>query len=812
MTDAGFFKGTNTEQDSRFADKRKKLLKSMKFGDNLSEKVDTQRVNVESIKPWIIKRITELLSFDDEIVCDFVVNMLAEQFPDPKEIQINLSAFLGSKNARIFVGELWDLLLSAMNTPGGVPAILLEAKKAELLSSKAQEEKSKSEQSSRPTPVAPVDRPRGHGDGPSSDPRSPDSNRDISPAHSDRRRRHYSSSPESPVGRSDRERRRRDEERDRSHDTDNQRRRRHSRSPSFERHGSRHHRHGHRHHDRSPRDRRYGEHFHHFRHHESDFRDHSRRDRSREVRDERRALKPDGPICATLGRMEEDANLKLSARNLLRTSATEVISVHEVTAPRSDSRIGRDERKSPVHEVGSRSRGGADDVYREERRVGESDTDGRGSRHRSHRRDDDFYDRRRDDGRVTMDNETYFEERHHRYEPIRNINNSNLVELTESEHHHGHHERDRSFHQRHHYRENSMGRGGRHGRHSRRRSFSWRRSRSPEGPLPMEVDDRRYRASPEGPLPPIDRASPEGPLLPKHLRDTSRSAKPHPKKKSKRRGGKSSESSSSSTTSSDSSSSSSDYSSSSDSGSSSGSSASDSDSDESSVSSSSSSSAEKLKKRKHHGKKGKFGGKKKGHKRSHKMKIVKKTKCAFKKVEKSKKMKQSDPILSPEGPALPPATALTSSSSVVEWKERQEESSSTDSSSSSGSSSAESSGTSSSSSTESEERERRERLKKKLLKTLPPAESSKGSSQRKWEVNPDQADGGRSKRRRTDPDDDDHIDDTGDQKDAETGDPSQLGTEEDRLRRRALESLRRKNAGAAGGSETTRREDDAERT
>lgn len=58
------------------------------------------------------------------------------QFPDPKDIQINLSAFLGSKNARIFVGELWDLLLSAMNTPGGVPAILLEAKRAEFLSSK----------------------------------------------------------------------------------------------------------------------------------------------------------------------------------------------------------------------------------------------------------------------------------------------------------------------------------------------------------------------------------------------------------------------------------------------------------------------------------------------------------------------------------------------------------------------------------------------------------------------------------------------------------------------------------------------------
>lgn len=79
-------------------------------------------------------------------------------------------------------------------------------------------------------------------------------------------------------------------------------------------------------------------------------------------------------------------------------------------------RIRRDEGKSPIQEARPRSRGG-DDVYREERRVRESDTDRyvssefkmhyditlrvnafvflfrRGSRHRSHRRDEDFYER-----------------------------------------------------------------------------------------------------------------------------------------------------------------------------------------------------------------------------------------------------------------------------------------------------------------------------------------------------------------------------------------------------------------------------------
>lgn len=107
------------------------------------------------------------------------------------------------------------------------------------------------------------------------------------------------SSPESPAGRSDRERRRRDEERDRSETNDWDRRvrtiyshcklmncfdsrrffpfqkRRRSRSPSYGRrgrHGSRgYHRRGHGHHDHSPRDRR--------NHRGDDIRDRSRLDR-----------------------------------------------------------------------------------------------------------------------------------------------------------------------------------------------------------------------------------------------------------------------------------------------------------------------------------------------------------------------------------------------------------------------------------------------------------------------------------------------------------------------------------------------------
>uniref|UniRef100_A0A095C979 Serine/arginine repetitive matrix protein 1 n=1 Tax=Schistosoma haematobium TaxID=6185 RepID=A0A095C979_SCHHA len=90
------------------------------------------KINLESIRPWIVKRITELLNFEDEVVCDYIFNQLEERHPDPKEIQINITGFLNSKNARVFLSELWDLLLSAMQTPDGVPAAFLEAKKEEI--------------------------------------------------------------------------------------------------------------------------------------------------------------------------------------------------------------------------------------------------------------------------------------------------------------------------------------------------------------------------------------------------------------------------------------------------------------------------------------------------------------------------------------------------------------------------------------------------------------------------------------------------------------------------------------------------------
>jgi len=45
---------------------------------------------------------------------------------------INLTGFLNGKSARIFMSELWDLLLSAQESSAGIPEVFMAQKKEEI--------------------------------------------------------------------------------------------------------------------------------------------------------------------------------------------------------------------------------------------------------------------------------------------------------------------------------------------------------------------------------------------------------------------------------------------------------------------------------------------------------------------------------------------------------------------------------------------------------------------------------------------------------------------------------------------------------
>ncbi|KAE9416176.1 hypothetical protein Angca_007732, partial [Angiostrongylus cantonensis] len=126
--DAGFFRGTSSDQDGRFSDKEKKLLKQMKFEDTLDRKINMDKINLDVIKPWITLRINEILGIEDDVVIEYIMSQLEEKNINPKIMQINITGFLNARRAREFMGELWMLLVEADESEDGIPQSLIEKK------------------------------------------------------------------------------------------------------------------------------------------------------------------------------------------------------------------------------------------------------------------------------------------------------------------------------------------------------------------------------------------------------------------------------------------------------------------------------------------------------------------------------------------------------------------------------------------------------------------------------------------------------------------------------------------------------------
>lgn len=129
------FRGVSAEQDSRFGNKEKKLLKSLAktFPPEFKEKPALENVHWESIKPWIAQRITELLNgVEDDVLIQYAIEQVeGKKEIDPRMLQISLTGFL-EKNTGVFCKELWNLLISASKTPSGIPQEFLDAKAKEI--------------------------------------------------------------------------------------------------------------------------------------------------------------------------------------------------------------------------------------------------------------------------------------------------------------------------------------------------------------------------------------------------------------------------------------------------------------------------------------------------------------------------------------------------------------------------------------------------------------------------------------------------------------------------------------------------------
>ncbi|KAL6524260.1 hypothetical protein OROGR_016694 [Orobanche gracilis] len=133
----GFFRGTSADQDTRFSNKQAKLLKSQKFAPELENLVDMTKVMMDVMRPWIAKRVTELIGFEDEVLINFIYTLLEEKEVNGKQVQISLTGFM-ERNTGKFMKELWALLLSAQQNVSGVPQQFLDAKEEETKRKKAE--------------------------------------------------------------------------------------------------------------------------------------------------------------------------------------------------------------------------------------------------------------------------------------------------------------------------------------------------------------------------------------------------------------------------------------------------------------------------------------------------------------------------------------------------------------------------------------------------------------------------------------------------------------------------------------------------
>ena len=132
---SSIFRGASAEQDSRFSDKAKKLLRTTKFPPNFETKVDMKKVSLESLFPWITEQVTKLLGHDDDVVTGYIRGSLERAKVDPKEMQLALAGFLDTHSAG-FMRDLWSLLISAQEMPGGVPREFVEKQEEALRAQK----------------------------------------------------------------------------------------------------------------------------------------------------------------------------------------------------------------------------------------------------------------------------------------------------------------------------------------------------------------------------------------------------------------------------------------------------------------------------------------------------------------------------------------------------------------------------------------------------------------------------------------------------------------------------------------------------
>ena len=129
-----FYKGTSLAQDGRFVNPDKKIQSKLNYPEEFSHKISKNKINIPIIKQWISKKINDILSFDDELLTNLIINLIEEnenEFIDGKNIYYSIMGFLGDDTFN-FCQELWKILIKGENSKNFIPIELIQEKKIEI--------------------------------------------------------------------------------------------------------------------------------------------------------------------------------------------------------------------------------------------------------------------------------------------------------------------------------------------------------------------------------------------------------------------------------------------------------------------------------------------------------------------------------------------------------------------------------------------------------------------------------------------------------------------------------------------------------
>ena len=136
---AGRGPGGNSTASTSSAEVKARRRVELALPVALREKIETRKVDVEAMKPWIATRVTALLGVEDEVLIGMIEALLEEEAVHRSGARMcgQLTSFL-DKDAETFCVELWTLLKSAQDNykkdgPGvrGIPSAFVRDEAAE---------------------------------------------------------------------------------------------------------------------------------------------------------------------------------------------------------------------------------------------------------------------------------------------------------------------------------------------------------------------------------------------------------------------------------------------------------------------------------------------------------------------------------------------------------------------------------------------------------------------------------------------------------------------------------------------------------